>query len=166
MFCSVNLGKTKLRKQTNVHLLWGQATLIVSKKKVPQKLILLNSPDDYFDEDFQIFNNIETLNIPERITVQFKAIFISYFVSYFVDWLKKHKRSLFQTHLKKYSKFTLCVQIGVNLVYFGGRFRIGLVWVFSITSEYKMCLLVSNRHTSLSFYTRDRVSYTVPRKAL
>jgi len=32
MFCPVNLDKTNLRKQTSVHLLWGQTTLIVNEK--------------------------------------------------------------------------------------------------------------------------------------
>ena len=31
-FCPVNLDTTNLRKQTSVHLLWGQTTLIVDKK--------------------------------------------------------------------------------------------------------------------------------------
>ena len=31
-FCPVNLDKTNLRKQTSVHLLLGQATLIVNEK--------------------------------------------------------------------------------------------------------------------------------------
>ena len=31
-FCPVNLDNTNLRKQTNVHLLWGQASLIIDEK--------------------------------------------------------------------------------------------------------------------------------------
>ena len=61
---AVNLDNTNLRKQTNVHLLWGQASLIVEEKS-STKIDFNNSPNDYFGKRRKIFYNIETLNILE-----------------------------------------------------------------------------------------------------
>ena len=41
----MNLDKTNLRKQTSLHLLWGQATLVVDKKG-STKIDFINSPED------------------------------------------------------------------------------------------------------------------------
>ena len=43
-FCPVNLDKNNLRKQTSVHLLWGQTTVIVDEKGSTK----IDSPEDDF----------------------------------------------------------------------------------------------------------------------
>ena len=57
------LDKTNLRKQTSVHLFMRSNYANCRRKNVPQKLILIYSPEDCFGKRFFIIS--KTLNITE-----------------------------------------------------------------------------------------------------
>ena len=60
-FCPVNFDNNNLRKQTNVHLLWGQASIIVDEK---------GSTKVYFNKFARRqFRHCETLNKLETLKV-------------------------------------------------------------------------------------------------
>ena len=64
-FCPVNLDKNNLRKQTSVHLLWGQTTLIVEEKR-STKIDFNKFARRLLGEKNKDFYNIKTLNTRSR----------------------------------------------------------------------------------------------------
>jgi len=64
-FCPVNLDKNNLRKQTSVHLLWGQTTLIVEGKR-STKIDFNKFARRLLGEKNKDFYNIKTLNTRSR----------------------------------------------------------------------------------------------------